>query len=249
MNIDTNITKAASMSQGYFESGSGPEEILLLGSCRTVAFLSYLVRWNETIGNNRFTIRRIDPCEWLEQGIAERVQESETDQRILDVLRGSTIFIHEHLEKFGMFNTDPMNDKNIYQFGVNEGNLDITIPNWHDHLILKNDWVAYGAETPPDWIQQGELQVLKFIDVCSWSSFPEFGDTFRDTWRKVRYFWRPNHTSAAFTTAIFRLMVDKFLHLETTNDFCGAIAGEDLFQFPHTEVTHEDVSGYGLEWR
>ncbi len=247
--IDTNITKAAMVSQGYFESGSGPEEILITGSCRTIAFTNYLIRWNETIGNNRFTIRRMDACEWVEVGIQERLERAKTDEKTLSIIRNCDIFIHEHIAKFGIFNTDSTADENIYDSGLNPSAMDIGIPNWHDHMILKNDWSAYGSEAPPDWIQQGELQVLKFIDVCSWSSFPEFGEEFKNNWRRERYFYRPNHTSAVFTRNLFSMMNNKFLHLETSADFVNEISQYDLFKEPNTSVTQEDVDGYRLEWR
>jgi hypothetical protein len=59
--IDTNDTRDQQLSRGYFEIGSGPEQLLIVGSCRTVAFLNYVHRANS---QNRFTIRRIDPCDW-----------------------------------------------------------------------------------------------------------------------------------------------------------------------------------------
>ena len=129
-----------------------------------------------------------------------------------------------------------------------EPEADILIPNWHDHMILENDYRAYGSEPPEDYVAKGEAEIEKFLYVCLLSSFPEFGDLFRDTWRQVRYFWRPNHTSSAFTIQIFNLMNHKFLHLEATNDFMGAIGQEDLFRDPHTAVTDRDRQGYGITW-
>ncbi len=245
--IDTTMTKGAMETQGFYQSGSGSEEILILGSCRTIAFLNYFVRWNDTIGKNRFTIRRIDPCEWMEVGIEPRVKAAETDPRTLLAIENCDIFIHEHLINYGCFNTDKEAEKNIYQFGL-ATNTDIGIPNWNDHLILKNDWVAYGAVTPPDWLEKGEWEVQKFCSLCTLTSLPEFGQYFYDTWRKVRYFWRPNHTSAAFTGTVFRMLNDKFLNLETDGGFWNAVEQEDLFRDPHTEVTQEDRVGYRLEW-
>ncbi len=247
--IDTLTTKEAMVRQGYYERGSGPEEILILGSCRTIAFMSYLSRWNETIGNNRFTIRRIDPCEWIEVGINERVAAAETDERTLKILKNCEILIHEHLINYGIFNTDTTCEKNIYQFMETEGLLNCSIPQWNDHMVLKEDYTAYGVPTPPDWIERGLWEIDKFCTLCMLTSFPEFAQTFRETWTKVRYFYRPNHTSSAFTMALFRLMDDKFLHLETTPEFWNEIAQYDLFRDPHTNVTQEDVAGYGLEWR
>src|SRR4029077_13131091 len=99
--ITTIETKDEQLRNGYFQRGTGPTEILILGSCRTLPYLSYLIRWNESGGNNQFTIRRIDPCDWTVSGVD--INSLETDERILSVLRSTRIFIHEHLESYGMF--------------------------------------------------------------------------------------------------------------------------------------------------
>lgn len=238
--INTIDAKLAQLRDGYYQSGTGPKEILILGSCRTLAYLSYLSDWNK--GTNELTIRRIDPCDWAVSGV--KIESLENDERILSVLRSCDIFIHEYLVNWGMFNTALMTGKNIYDFGM-KPEVNIAIPNFNDHLILENDWIDYGAaRTPDDYIARGNEQIEKFCAHTELSSIPEFAQTFRDTWRNIRYFWRPNHISAAFSKAIFKLMNDNFLHLPI-----GDVTNEDLFATPHTQVTQRDVDGYGLEWR
>lgn len=235
--IDTLECKSQQLAKGYFQSGAGPTEILILGSCRTVPYLNYLVNAND----GGLTIRRIDPCDWTFSGYD--LTTLETDGRILEVLKSTKIFIHEHLINYGMFNTQPFStEKNIYEFGMFP-DLDITVPNFNDHMILEEDYRAYGAETPDDYIERGNAEILKFCGVCTMSSFPEFAQTFYDTWTSIRYFWRPNHVSSAFTKAIFQLMNAKFLHLPI-----GDVTDEDLFQDPHTNVTQRDREGYGITW-
>lgn len=238
--LDTVQTKSEQLRFGYFQRGTGPKEILVLGSCRTIPYVTYLSQWNSGAGNNQLTIRRIDPCDWAVEHID--LAKFETDGRILSILRSPHVFIHEYLENYGMFNTNPSCEKNIYQFGIIPS-VDIMIPNWNDHLILEEDYTAYGSVAPDDYVQRGEAEIEKFYRICENSSFPEFGSTFRDAWRNIRYFWRPNHVSAAFTKTIFKLMDDKFLHLGI-ND----ITDHDLFEQPRTNVTERDRAGYKLSW-
>lgn len=237
--INTIDCKAAQLRDGYYQSGTGPKQILILGSCRTIAYLSYLADYNK--GKNELTIRRIDPCDWAVSGV--KIESLEKDERIFSVVDSCDIFIHEYLVNWGMFNTDRTVFKNIYTYGLNSGAIDIAIPNFNDHLILENDWVDYGSTTPPDYIDQGEKQIKKFCRHAEASSFPEFGEDFKNNWRNIRYFWRPNHVSARFTRSIFYDMNQKFLHLPI-----GEISQEDLFASPRTQVTQRDRDGYQLTW-
>jgi hypothetical protein len=243
--ISTIESKQQQLINGFFQRGTGSENILVVGSCRTLAYLSYLIRYNETIGNNRFTIRRIDPCDWTVENVP--LEPLEKDERILSAIQDVDIFIHEHLSSYGLVNTDRNAENNIYQHGMSAP-VDIAIPNFHDHLILENDYAAWGAPCPDDYIQRGEDEVEKFCKVCEMSSFPEFGKRFKDTWRKIRYFWRPNHVSAKFTTYIFSAMNYFFLKLPLTDEFWNAARQEDLFKNPHTEVSQRDREGYGISW-
>ncbi len=240
MIIDHAINNAQQLKNGYFQSGSGPTEILILGTCLTIPYVTYLAEWNSGAGNNQLTIRRIDPGDWTRSKIP--LASLENDSRILSVLRSSSIFIHEHFANFGMFNTTP---SGIYRFGM-EPETEISVPGWHNHRILENDWADFGADVPGDYLAQGKATIEKFYDRCAMSSFPEFVDVFRDTWRATRYFWRPNYVSAAFTKAIFWMMNSKFLHLPIDR-----ISEFDLLGEPHrqiTRATQRDRSGYGLTW-
>lgn len=236
-----------------FEIGNGNVNILILGSCRTVPYVNYLDRWNRSFLPQPFTIFVIEPnnYHWDQHespvDLNQALTECETNERILRIIRNTDIFIHEHYAHFQMFNTDKTAEKNIYQFKMRP-NHDIAIPNFHDHFILEHDYTACGISTPDDYIVKGEAEVEKFCDVCLKSSFPEFGEIFRKNWREIRYFWRPNHTSAAFTLDIFGMMNAKFLNLPLTEEFWNEARTEDLFKEPHTEVTARDIEGYRLKW-
>lgn len=243
--ISTIESKQQQLINGFFQRGTGQQQILIFGSCRTLPYLSYLIRWNESNGD-RFTIRRIDPCDWTVENVD--IEACERDERIQKVIASTDIFIHEHLESYAMFNTSKETPKNIYQLGMNPS-VDVAIPNWHDHFILENDYTACGIPTPDDYIENGEYEIEKFCRVCQLSSFPEMASYFRENWRKIRFFWRPNHISSMFSMYIFRRMNSRFLNLKLTDEFIEAAKQEDLFKEPHTQVTDRDIRGYGLEWR
>jgi hypothetical protein len=175
------------------------------------------------------------------------IETCERDERIQRIIASTNIFIHEHLESYSMFNTSKETPKNIYQLGMNPL-IDISIPNFHDRFILENDWVDCGMLTPEDYVTKGEQAVDGFCDVCQKSSFPEMGDYFRESWRSVRFFWRPNHISAPFSMYIFRRMNSRFLHLKLTDEFIEAAKQEDLFKTPCTQPTQRDREAYRLQW-
>jgi len=250
--ISTIESKQQQLINGFYQTGTGPQQILILGSCRTLPYLSYLKRWNDTNGD-KFTIRRIDPCDWTVENVP--LEPLERDERILKVIRATDIFIHEHLESYGFVNTSKDTEKNIYQFGMtplkpaDRAVMDILIPNFHDHFILENDWTSCGIPTPNEYLTLGMAEIGKFCNVCRQSSFPEMADYFQNLWRRVRFFYRPNHVSAVFTMYIFRRMNSRFLNLKLTDEFLETIKTEDLFKDPHTEVSQKDIDGYHLEWR
>lgn len=241
--ITTAETKEAQLKNGYYQSGSGSEQIFLLGSCRTIPYLSYLMRYNE--GKNQFTIRRIDPCDWAVENVD--VKSLEKDERILSAIKATKFFIHEHLGNYGMFNTSHEAEQNIYQFGMNPL-MDISIPNWHDHFILEKDYESCGIPTPSDYIKCGKAEIEKFCEVCKLSSFPEFADHFLNNWQTTRFFYRPNHVGKEFTLYIFKLMNNKFLKLELSDDFWAGAATEDLYKEPCTQVSDRDREEYSITW-
>src|SRR5262249_21165906 len=107
-----------------FEVGGGKTKILILGSCRTVAYLNYLTRYNDMNGDP-FTIYSIEPNNWSwdlnDQPVDrdEAIRQLETNERILSVIQNTEVFIHEHYANYGMFNTVRDAPQNIYQFRMN----------------------------------------------------------------------------------------------------------------------------------
>lgn len=237
--IDTINTRAAHNEQGCWTSGTGEHVVMFVGSCRLLPFVNYFARLNR---DNRFTIVLVYVVNH-----AQTYEQQETKPVLLDVIKRCRWFIREHCVNYGCFNTDRSCEKNIYQFGMNP-ELDILIPSWNDHLVLAEDWIAYGSPTPPDYVERGKAEIEKFCAICELSSFPEFAQHFRDHWKTTRFFWRPNHTSAAFTLDLFYLMNQNFLHLELDPSFWAAASQEDLFKEPHTHLTDRDRKEYEIAW-
>lgn len=142
--IGTVAIKEQQLKHGAFKTGTGKEITLILGSCRSVPYLNYLVQCNK---NDRFTIYFIDPFNWNWDENNNRVDYEEvllrleTNKELLDVIGSVKIFIHEYYSNAGMFNVFK-DKKNIYEFGMNP-DIDITIPNFNDVFILFRDIVSF----------------------------------------------------------------------------------------------------------
>lgn len=238
--INTVNTKQEQLRNGCFEVGSGPEKILIIGSCRSVPYVEYLKQANEENGN-RLTIRYIDPFNWhwdCQENFIDfeaKINSLETDPRILEILRTTDIYLHEYYDSFGMFNSSREKEKNIYQFGLNP-RLDICIPNFNDVHVLG------GTK------EEGEAALEKFYGICRQTSFPEMEQYFRDNWRTTRLFWTANHISRHFSLFIFRLLNEKFLHLDLSHELWSRISVLDLLGNTPGPVTHADRYNHKLQW-
>lgn len=249
--IYTFTTKKQQLRNGFFQTGSGPRKILIMGSCRTMQFLNYFDQWNEMSGNG-LTIYYINPFDWHWNehddlvDLQAAVLSLEQDRRVLGVIASVDVFIHEHFGNYLMFNTDRSAEKNIYQFGM-KADTDISVPNFHDHFILYNDFAAFG-EVSENWAQLGLESVEKFCGICALTSFPEMAQFFRNNWRNIRLFYTPNHTSKHFTYWLMQQMNEKYLHLPMTNEFWQRVRDDDMFASPCTAVHHKDIEAYQLTW-
>lgn len=235
--INTVNTKQEQLRNGCFEIGNGPEKILIVGSCRSVPYVEYLNQAND----GRLTIRYIDPFNWnwdCKENFVDfeaKINSLETDPRILEILSSTDIYIHEFYDSFGMFNSSKESPKNIYQFGLSP-RLDICIPNFNDVHILGQPK------------EDGEGALEKFYGICRQTSFPEMEEYFRANWRMTRLFWTHNHVSRYFTLFIFRLLNDKFLHMDLSNAFWNGIAPLDLLGNTPGDVTKADRDNHQLQW-
>lgn len=229
------------------------EVVMILGSCRVVPYINYLAHANSVCGN-RFKIYAIDPINYMVDAAGNRLDTAgllkalETDDRFLSILRSVTIFVHEGLSSFGILNTVRDAPVRIYDFGMRPV-IDVSIPNFHDHFILVNDFKAIDpkyrdreltAEDEREIFEEGNRQIERFVSVCGKSSFPEFGPWFLENWLRVRLFHSFNHVSSAFTLKIFELANEKFLKLELDDNYWNQIGQQDIYANVQTAVTDLD---------
>lgn len=269
--INTYNVKQEQLKTGSFKVGSGKEIILLIGSCRSVMYLNYLDKWNKENGN-RFTIHHLDPFNWSFDendkiiDLESKIETIETNEYILNLLKSTDIYIHEYYQHFGMFNSDPKREKNIYQFGL-KPKLEICVPNFNDLFILFNDQLTFDEElkalAKADLAEHGTLSkdlqiamklkgldaINKFYEVCRLSSLPEMENFFKEKHKSQRFFWSYNHVSKYFNLACFWMMNKKFLNLELTEKFMTEITNwPDMFAHPSTPITQYDIDNYGFNW-
>jgi hypothetical protein len=258
--INTLNIKQQQLANGAFKVGSGPEVILIMGSCRSVPYLNYLNEYNKA---NRFTIYFIDPFNWHWDLKENRVdyeavlKRLETDQNLLRILSSVKIFIHEYYKNFGMFNTRRDGDKNIYDFGM-KPEMDICIPNFNDLFVLVNDIVKFDQEIrlkissglfPEQEIREiSEAAIEKFYSVCRMSDVPEMEQYFRDNFNKVRLFWTHNHIAKDFSLTIFKFINDKFLKLDLSESFWKEISKEDMYANNYTHLTEYDIKFHNYQF-
>jgi hypothetical protein len=187
--------------------------VLIQGSCRAVPYLNYF----NSLKNNKYLVYYIDPFNfhWNNNDdltdLEASLLEQEQNNRMLELFPKIKIFIHEHYQSFGMFNTSPKLEKNIFQFGMNPDQK-IQIPNFHDCFLLFNDfrlqdWFkkeaqegidATGKLHPKTMARvfiEGEQNLDKFIANCDKTDFPEMAEYFQDNFLKTRLFCSFNHIS------------------------------------------------------
>jgi len=266
--IGTLNIKPQQLLHGTYKTGSGPEHVLVMGSCRSIPYLNY---FHELNTENRFTIHYLDPFNWNWDLSDQRVDYNmaitlmENHPEMLATLKNVKWFIHEHYQNFGMFNTNKEKPKHIYQFGLNP-ELDICIPNFHDVFILFQDFITFDdklkAQAAEDMQMLGvlsaslQLTVLtraseninKFIKLCADTSFPDMAVLFHETWRRTRYFWTFNHVSSHYTTTIMRWMNARFLNLNIPNSSWDNWIKNDMFHNVVTPVTKYDLVNHGVLW-
>jgi hypothetical protein len=245
-----------------------PEDvILIMGSCRVVPYLNYVDAANAVCGN-RFKIYAIDPINYQIDSAGNMLDTRgllkalETDDAFLAILKSVTIFIHEGLSSFGILNTVTPEKGDtwekpvtIYDFGM-KPRIDINIPNFHDVFILFNDFIAICPQWQKNLTEkdeeaiydQGTGHIARFMVICDKSSFPEFGQWFRENYLARRLFHSFNHVSSAFTLEMFRLMNEKFLKLPLDDTYWQAIGAHDLYGNVSTSVTDLDRKWRDFRW-
>lgn len=266
--INTLDIKIQQLAEGYFKTGSGTKNILVMGSCRVVNYVTYLKEWNEANGNP-FTVYSIDPFSWNWNIAGERtnyeeeILKQESNEKLILMLQSVDIFIHEYYQNAGMFNCDKWAEKNIYQYGILPKH-DICIPNFNDLFILYNDVVGFDLSikkrvnqdlnsfgklsegVKKEIFDKSQSEINKFCSICLKSDLPEMADYFRGNFAKIRLWWSCNHVTKYFTLAVFEMINSKYLNLDLSKGF--NVNHEDIFANNYTELTDIDREMYGYTW-
>lgn len=264
--INTINIKQQQLTKGFFTTGSGPEVMLIMGSCRVCPYVNYMNDWNEQNGN-RFTIHSIDPFNFNWSVNDDRVdyigalKEQETNQDLLTMLKSVDIFLHEWYQNAGMFNCDKKATDGIYSFGMN-AKIDICIPSWNDVFVLFADILAFDIENRKraiaDYNVLGKLSeqtekviqeistenVRKFQRVCYLSDIPEMAPYFLQHWLEKRFFHNFNHVSKHFTLAIFHFINKKWFNNELSVDENHV----DMYANAYTKLTEYDIAYVRFDW-
>lgn len=254
--INTVNIKQQQLRTGYFKTGSGPEVVFIMGSCRVVNYVNYFAAMPQ------FTVYSIDPFNFNWNINDDRVdyigaiKEQETNADLLAMLASVKIFIHEWYENAGMFNI-----KEIYKFGL-KPEIDICIPNFNDLFILFKDIITFDSEmrrlaaqdfnvlgrlseqTEQAIIAVGMANIEKFKKVCELSDIPGMWEVFRDGWKRNRFFWSYNHVGKMFTLIIFSIIDNQYFNGSLTVD----MSHPDMFANNFTSPTEYDVKHYGITW-
>lgn len=269
MTINTVNTKFEQLKNTYFSVGTGPEVILIMGSCRAVPYVGYFDKWNEQNGN-RFTINFIDPFSFNWNDRDQRTDYNaellklETDERLLSMLRSVKYFIHEWYQNAGLFNTFKEQGKSIYDFGMSP-EIDICAPNYNDVFVLFGDIVSFDLELRKKAIQDwnvldklspetekeifmvGQKNLERFYEICRKSDIPHMEHYFRATLPSHRLFHTFNHVSKYFTLEVFKYLIIR-LNLVVRPEFLTEIRKVDMYDSHYTKITEYDVKWYGLHW-
>lgn len=254
--INTVNIKQQQLRTGYFKTGTGPEIVFIMGSCRVVNYVNYFAAMAQ------FTVYSIDPFNWNWNVNDDRVdylgalKEQESNADLLNMLASVKIFIHEWYENAGMFNI-----KEIYKFGL-QPETDICVANFNDLFIMFKDIITFDSEmrklaaqdfnvlgklseqTEQAILEVGKRNIEKFMTVCELSGMAEMREYFNVVWRDYRLFWSYNHVSKLFTLFIFDLINRKYFNDALTVDRNHT----DMFANNFTSPTEYDVKHYGITW-
>jgi len=268
--VNTVTVKQGQMQRGFAQFGNGSTHIMLIGSCRSVPYINYLLELNKLRGE-MFTIYALDPFNWnwdandRRVDCEEAINRQEKNDELLYVLKKSKIFIHEYYRNFGMFNTFKDGEKNIYQFGM-KPETDICLPNFHDIFLLFEDIIRFtpelkakaiqdyqsigglGSETIKAVMDIHEANLKRFYGVCERTSFPIFAEYFKLHHLTKRMYWTYNHVGNEFTQPLFNAICEK-LGIELTPSEQRKVESlPDIFANNYTRLTRYDVNHFGYKW-
>lgn len=264
--ITTNLISDFSKDNRFFSCGTGKETVLIQGSCRILAYANYINYWNQT--HDRFKIYVIMPYTFINK---ENINNLETNPEFLDIVKNTKIYITEYIgfEKpqlpiaskiadLGILNVSQQMTKNIYQFGLNP-DQHIIIPSWDNHFVMVNDILQFNKEMKARYDAKEDIteklhEIIEkhfdtFYSNTSKTDLPEFAEYFEETFQFKRLYWTMNHNTKNFTLPLFRMLNDKFLHLDFNDAMYNKIAEKDHLEGNKTQLHRIDYALYNYRWQ
>ena len=239
-------------------------DVLILASCRGVAYANYLLHYNAVAGGVRVAyIRASDyhtTVDGQPQNHFDAIARLVATPRFRQVMERTTHFIYEHHENYGLLNTSECVDGGIMHKLWKTCRW-AHIPSWNNHFILEDDlraclpWWGKAANVL-DVTERAQLlrhstdaALFKFAANTRHTDFPHFAGWFLRQWRTQRLFWTHNHVTKTFTEEMFSRLNMEMLDLPMTEDIWRGIrAMPDLYENPHTNVTPLDRQVNQMRW-
>lgn len=257
--VGTVETKRQQLNKGYYETGSGGKKILVMGSCRAVAYITYFL---ETMPG--YTIYFIDPFNWNWDKTGQRVdyeahlKKMERHEGLHEMLSGVDVFVHEYYSNAGMFNIE---NGSIYQHGL-DPEIDITLPNFNDVFMLAGEIVSFDTEIRKNAIADFNVNrklsddtkemieivkddnLNKLLGIIDKTSIPEFKEVFLENYLEERYWHTFNHVTKKYTQNCFKLLMKKYFSKDIDK-----INETDLFDNYQVNLTEYDNEYQWVEMR
>ena len=214
-----NIVDVNNRKQIMIVNNHSHENILLIGSCRIVPFLNYLM--HHDLFGNKFNYLCILVY------VPEMIQLSEEiifNEEIKKQICGSTILFSEYVKNYNYFNTQRLTEKSIFNIH-NSFTREIIIPNWGDICLYTKDLIQYkNLKNEFDQLIKHEISLQDFTTILqncqkqelqrhanllNKSNYPEL-ITFTNsnlTWLKLAH--TLNHPSNIYFIEMYRLIIEK----------------------------------------
>jgi hypothetical protein len=239
-------------------------DVLILASCRGIAYANYLTEWNKLAGGVRVTYIRASDYHTTRDGQPQDINAAlarlVASSRFKQVTERTTHFIYEHHQNYGPLNTTECADGGIMHQLWNKCAWS-QIPSWNNHFVLEDDiraclpWFTKAANSM-DRTELAELlrhttshALFKFVQNTHQTNFPHFAEWFLRQWRTQRLFWTHNHVTKALTEEVFNRLNMSLLDLPLTPQFWRTVkAMPDLYENPHTNPTPLDREVNGIQW-
>lgn len=249
--LTTNAAKAAQDTLLKVGEPGADVQVLIVGSCRALPYLNYLLAYNRAAKRNVFYTGYINPADLRTTTDHKPQDPLQAAERLLATpsvkkfLSGVEVLLCEHVENYGVLNTC---ERSVgVRAHLHAHTKTFMIPNWNAMGVLRDDILALGGN-PEHQREVAKASLEKFYRHCALSTFPEMAIAFDAAWKDERWFWTHNHIARPFTEFIFSQWLLKMGLDQLPSDALAWTRSFDLFATPCTQVCQQDVDVLGLRW-